>query len=628
MAFSKIARPRFVDGRTSSGSVLSKAWWVVIIQALSLMVIAFAIGSQWPWIEYITTSSSLSSSPSMWLPDLPEQSVHRRSVSNQHSNDDYSEKDHDNEINDNIVVDDTNHGKEESHDDNDSDATDRSINIDSTNVKTATVKADGLNLAQSNKGQLKLKVTHFISGKKQRVRDSLQTVSSQKIKGTRNAGKKIMKQYYAPLLSATISDMYSTTTNVDQSQAVVYRSPGTSITNNTSTGAHIPVVPVVMWPYLYVGAKASLHNHLYVNGIAESKYLTMSKDIMDFRPYVVWIAQEEYGIVNKASLSWCLQLAGAVARAQKRRNETGHDPFWPLRLLDFRDLMHAQRCPEVEALVGSHNVEYSRRSKSYHRKWQEDTKWIDFGREYTFADFGGYYRHTPYFVRTDIIESLHSFLHSTRNVTLKYPIESLPRPVDVAHFWHHNTTHIDSRFYSFRSRVSELLFDMHQQRYPTWNLQLGIQGNLAKAGRSSVHDDYLNSMLQAKIIVVTQRDDWEDHYRLFEALSTGAMVMTDFMHGLPTGLLNGTSIGVFTTPQNLESLLVYYLSNDEIRLDVAHRGREVAMSRHRSWHRMEEVVFGAIVTECVHPDCPYVVHAQEGYSNTSYNTGLTIQKKG
>ena len=71
---------------------------------------------------------------------------------------------------------------------------------------------------------------------------------------------------------------------------------------------------------------------------------------------------------------------------------------------------------------------------------------------------------------------------------------------------------------------------------------MGLAGNALQAGRRSVHSDYIQAMLNSKIVVVTQRDDWEDHYRLFEALVSGAMVMTDRMLSLPKGLENGVSI--------------------------------------------------------------------------------------
>jgi hypothetical protein len=113
-------------------------------------------------------------------------------------------------------------------------------------------------------------------------------------------------------------------------------------------------------------------------------------------------------------------------------------------------------------------------------------------------------------------------------------------------------------------------------------------------GRTEIGQEYLESLLKTKIIVVTQRDAWEDHYRLFEALAGGAMVMTDTMLSLPDGLVDGESVVMFKSREQLRVLLMYYLhpKQDEIRLAIARKGFEVAMGHHRSYHRMEEVFFG------------------------------------
>jgi len=106
----------------------------------------------------------------------------------------------------------------------------------------------------------------------------------------------------------------------------------------------------------------------------------------------------------------------------------------------------------------------------------------------------------------------------------------------------------------------------------------------------------------------------EDHYRLFEALISGAMVMMDKMLSLPKGLEHGVSVVEFTSEDDLRSKILYYKSHDDERLAIAAAGRKVAMDRHRSWHRMEEVIFGDVMSRCQQrshgaEDCPYVVHA-------------------
>jgi hypothetical protein len=194
----------------------------------------------------------------------------------------------------------------------------------------------------------------------------------------------------------------------------------------------------------------------------------------------------------------------------------------------------------------------------------------------------------------------------------------------VAHFWNAtlpSTSELQQMGPPalFRQRVSRALSEWAQQRTPQYgriintvagatvndiktnkpiHAFIGIAGHSGESGRSSVQRQYIETMLQSKIIVVVQRDGWTDHYRLMEALAvSGALVMTDKMgNGLPSGLEDGRSIVVFESKQDLIQKLEYYLEHDDERVAIARRGRTIVLTRHRSWHRMEEVVFGSIMT--------------------------------
>ena len=172
---------------------------------------------------------------------------------------------------------------------------------------------------------------------------------------------------------------------------------------------------------------------------------------------------------------------------------------------------------------------------------------------------------------------------------------------------------MNTQFANFRNRVSEILIDLGKKH--NWTTYVGLAGKALRQGRRGVSDDYIETLLNTKIIVLAQRDKWEDHYRLMEGLVSGSLVLHDFMHGLPQGLENGTSIVEYTTPQNLESLIKYYLEHDEERMEIGRKGREVAMQRHRTWHRAEEVIFGEILSTCESKppggNCPYIVHGNE-----------------
>jgi spore maturation protein CgeB len=113
-----------------------------------------------------------------------------------------------------------------------------------------------------------------------------------------------------------------------------------------------------------------------------------------------------------------------------------------------------------------------------------------------------------------------------------------------------------------------------------------------------------------------------DFYRLLEGIIAGACVFTDVMLTLPRGLKNGTSVVEYSSIRNLQDLILYYLEHDDERIRIAKAGRDVAMRQHRSWHRMEEVLFGRPISVC-EPDqeievCnPWVVHAKDMYQNVN-----------
>jgi len=96
-------------------------------------------------------------------------------------------------------------------------------------------------------------------------------------------------------------------------------------------------------------------------------------------------------------------------------------------------------------------------------------------------------------------------------------------------------------------------------------------------------------------------------------------VLMDKMLSLPEGLKDGDSVVEFTSEQDLRNKIVYYLEHADERIRIAGRGRHVAMSRHRSWHRMEEIIFGERLTQCqptnkprnikANMPCPFTVHA-------------------
>jgi len=398
------------------------------------------------------------------------------------------------------------------------------------------------------------------------------------------------------------------------------RANGTQYAHKTSAASnlHPPRIPVVLWPYVDEGSGGNPElKHMEENGIAESPFLYFSDDIYDFHQDVVWIGDTNVGLWEE----WCVSFLEVVMKAKKRRSENGLPLSWPIFIVDWTDYPIPMRCRIVEQAVGKEFVHYSHRSVIEARKWNEEKGWVDSG---FFLDSDRLqnitYRHTPLIVRTDTVEMLDVYLRSRLGLNLSYPVETLERPIDVAHLWPADGAGVGTIESELRTKVSNIVLDMANSSSGTMKVYVGLAGLAIRHGRNSVKMVYVKKMLKSKIVVVTQRDQWEDHYRLFEALTSGAMVLMDRMLSQPVGLEDGKSVVEFSSEAELRTKIRHYLDHPDERLAIAREGRRVAMSRHRSWHRIEEIIFGETLSRCSADkgasslvssprDCPYTVHA-------------------
>lgn len=373
---------------------------------------------------------------------------------------------------------------------------------------------------------------------------------------------------------------------------------------------NVPIIPVVVWPYLEFGVGNAVSKHLDENGVNESTYLELSDDMWNFDPNVVWVGN----LIGKGGYGpkkWCDAFHKKVVEAINKRSQLGLSLQWPVFIVDWADGSTKSRCKPIEDELGPEFVQYSKRSLVSGRKWNDKADWVKVGRRSNNSDVT--YSPMPYFVRTDTIETLQDVLREQHNMTLASSIEMLERKIDVSHFWPVNLKGVGGVHSKLRQKVSRIIDEMGDSS--NLNVFVGLAGSSRKKGRRGVQSAYIEAMLETKIIVVTQRDEWEDHYRLFEALISGAMVMTDRMLLLPQGLENGTSVIEFDSADDLRSKIMYFTSHQEERLAIARKGREVSMNQHRTWHRIEEVIFGKAISGCsrkkVASRCPWIVHASE-----------------
>lgn len=191
-------------------------------------------------------------------------------------------------------------------------------------------------------------------------------------------------------------------------------------------------------------------------------------------------------------------------------------------------------------------------------------------------------------------EEIQEFAH--RLVTLP------KRNLDVCHFWprkwHDHQVPYQS---ALRDAVSDTLSDQWLTANSLSGM-VGTKGKLAKLGRNEPQHLYAKKLLQCKIVVATQRDHHEDMYRLMEALSSGAMVLSDPMLRPPPGLIRETNWDIFSNKTELLDKIIYYSRTDPAkRIEIAKQGWILAMTQYRSWHFMEKLVYGAIQSTGILP---------------------------
>jgi hypothetical protein len=164
--------------------------------------------------------------------------------------------------------------------------------------------------------------------------------------------------------------------------------------------------------------------------------------------------------------------------------------------------------------------------------------------------------HSPLFLRESFVNTI---LATTSGVA---PVNNkkIKRTTDVGFFWNNG----DYSHYAFYRRdIAKIIKTLHHSKISN-NVVMENEVALAytdikEYDAGNVQLQYISKLLNCKIVVVTQRDEWEDQYRLMESLASGAMVMTDNMLAMPAGLVDKVNIIVYDSPQALKQLIRYYI---------------------------------------------------------------------
>ena len=172
---------------------------------------------------------------------------------------------------------------------------------------------------------------------------------------------------------------------------------------------------------------------------------------------------------------------------------------------------------------------------------------------------------------------------------------TLPRKLDVAHFW--KVGNDDNITGTVRNTVNSVVFSLGNSTETGMPLKI-FAGHLGKDLGSYRSRDVTSilaqEMLRYKIVVVAQKDMYEGHYRLMDALLSGALVMTDSISLLPLFIIDKVSIVVYRSPAELRRSILYYLQDghEEERQAIGRKGRDAALTHHSPAAWIERVIFG------------------------------------
>lgn len=174
------------------------------------------------------------------------------------------------------------------------------------------------------------------------------------------------------------------------------------------------------------------------------------------------------------------------------------------------------------------------------------------------------------------------------------------RNINVCFFWKPG----DNSHYGFWRRDVSHFLQKHGKRRK-YSTLVNVAANDVEGMLSGhIQLKYVDALLRCQIVVVAQRDEWADHYRLYESLASGAMVLMDQMLAPPAGLKNKTNVVVYDSLESLGELIDYYVKHVHKRKSIARRGMELVRGRHRSWHLVEAILFGSPMTHVGDADIP------------------------
>ena len=110
-------------------------------------------------------------------------------------------------------------------------------------------------------------------------------------------------------------------------------------------------------------------------------------------------------------------------------------------------------------------------------------------------------------------------------------------------------------------------------KYSNLKMHLGLAGNHGEEGRKNVQKEYVDVLSKSKIVVHCSPDGWEGDYRTMEAISSGALVLTNKLKNPYPWFEDKKNIIYYNSISHMFRLINYYLSNEEKAREIINNYR-------------------------------------------------------
>ena len=277
---------------------------------------------------------------------------------------------------------------------------------------------------------------------------------------------------------------------------------------------------------------------------------------------------------------------------------------------DTTSSLRIQQCPHLDARFGTLSYPYVKQSITQGRFWNQQKLRVE---------PGSILQPPPTTTSRQFLQTTpgleQHFVHRLNNILLAEKQYSnilqtlFQRKTHVALWARNVTSHAGYTFYR-----SHLARQVHKRAHakawsvkalgePTIVLSNHHHNNNNNHNNNTDHhhhhhhhharlDDTIRNLMDAKIVVFTHPDEWQDTTGILEAMACGALVLCESMILPPPGWVNKTNILFYNDKNTLLSLIEYYLKHDNERLQIAKKGWEYTMGWQRSWHSVETLLFG------------------------------------